>query len=102
MNIWTRWIRQPQTLWVRRALFQLHLWTGIAVGVYIVMISVTGSVLVYRNELYRAATPKPMTVRVAGARLSEDDLRAAATRAYPGYRVARLIAGRSITVMYSS
>lgn len=94
MNIWTRWIRQPQTLWVRKALFQLHLWTGIAVGLYIVMISVTGSVLVYRNELYRAATPKPMTVRVSGARLSEDDLRAAATRAYPGYRVARVIAGR--------
>ena len=43
---------------VRRALFQIHLWTGIGIGLYILMISVTGSVLVYRNELlFRAKTP---------------------------------------------
>lgn len=43
---------------IRRALFQVHLWTGIGIGLYILMISVTGSVLVYRNELlFRAKTP---------------------------------------------
>jgi len=94
MNLWTRWIRQPQTLWVRKALFQLHLWTGLGVAIYIVVISVTGSLLVYRNELYRAATPPSVTVRSSGTRLSEEDLRAAAMRAYPGYRVTRLISGR--------
>jgi uncharacterized iron-regulated membrane protein len=36
------------------------LWTGIGVGLYILMISLTGGVLVYRNELYRAATPPPI------------------------------------------
>jgi uncharacterized iron-regulated membrane protein len=36
--------------------FQVHLWNGISLGLYIVFISVTGSVLVYRNELYAAAT----------------------------------------------
>lgn len=51
-----RWVRQPQRVWLRRALFQVHLWSGIGLGLYILFISVTGSVLVYRNELYAAAT----------------------------------------------
>jgi uncharacterized iron-regulated membrane protein len=42
-------------VWLRRAVFQVHLWSGIGVGLYILMISVTGSVLVYRNELFRAS-----------------------------------------------
>ena len=53
-----RWLYQPQKVWLRRALFQVHLWSGIALGLYVLMISVTGSVLVYRNELmFRAKTP---------------------------------------------
>jgi uncharacterized iron-regulated membrane protein len=40
-------------------MFQIHLWAGIGVGLYIVMISVTGSVLVYSNELYRASKTRP-------------------------------------------
>jgi len=47
------WLRNPQRIWLRRALFQVHLWCGLAIGLYILMISVTGSVLVYRNELFR-------------------------------------------------
>ena len=53
MTYWQRWIWQPQTAWLRKATFQLHLWSGIGIGLYVLMVSVTGSVLVYRNELYR-------------------------------------------------
>jgi len=94
MNIWTRCTRQPQSLWLRRVLFQIHLWTGIAIAVYIALISVTGSLLVHRNELFRAATPQAVTGRPSGPRLSDEDLRAAAMRAYPGYRVTRVSPGR--------
>ena len=59
MSYWRTWIRQPQTLWLRRAIFQIHLWTGLAIGVYIVAICLSGSVLVYRNELYRTFSPTP-------------------------------------------
>jgi uncharacterized iron-regulated membrane protein len=55
---WQRWVRQPQTVRLRKAVFQIHLWSGIALGLYIFFISVTGSVLVYRNELYVWATPE--------------------------------------------
>jgi len=47
----------PQSLRLRRALFQVHLWVGIAIGLYIVMISVTGSAVVFRRELARWLLP---------------------------------------------
>jgi len=47
-----QWISQPRTVPLRRAIFQIHLWSGIGVGLYVFLISVTGSILVYRNELY--------------------------------------------------
>jgi uncharacterized iron-regulated membrane protein len=95
-RVWQRWARQPQKIWLRRALFQVHLWSGIAVGLYILMISVTGSVLVYRNELYRAATPEPVMSKGSGPRLTDDQLTEAATRLYPGYRVVKLGRARDL------
>jgi uncharacterized iron-regulated membrane protein len=75
---------------LRRALFQVHLWSGIAVGLYVFMISVTGSVVVYSNELYRAATPKPIISKGSGPLLVDRQLTEAAQRLYPGYRVLRI------------
>jgi uncharacterized iron-regulated membrane protein len=89
-NAWQRWVQQPQNLWLRRALFQVHLWSGIGIGLYVLMISVTGSVLVYANELYVAATPKPVISTGSGPRLTDEQLIDAALRAYPGYHVVNL------------
>jgi len=96
LTAWQRWIRQPQKIWLRRVLFQVHLWSGIAVGLYILMIAVTGSVLVYRNELYRAATPQPIISKGPGPRLSDDQLTQAAMRLYSGYRVVSLTRARNL------
>jgi uncharacterized iron-regulated membrane protein len=87
MTVWQRWIRQPQKIWLRRALFQIHLWSGIAVGLYVLLMSVTGSVLVYRNELYQATAPRTILSKGSGPKLTDDQLRADATRLYPGFRV---------------
>ena len=87
MTFWQRWVWQPQTTWLRRAIFQLHLWSGIGIGLYVLLVSVTGSVLVYRNELYRAATPDPITLAVSGPRLTDEQLRATVARGYPGYAI---------------
>jgi uncharacterized iron-regulated membrane protein len=87
MGLWRQWMRQPQRVWLRRALFQIHLWSGLALGLYIVVLSVTGSVLVYRRELVAwLRTPLPATDQAA-RRLSSDELRAAAQRAYPDYEI---------------
>lgn len=68
----------------------MHLWSGIILGLYILMISVTGSVLVYWNELQRAATRPPIISKEPGPRLSDDQLSGAAASLYSGYRVVRV------------
>jgi uncharacterized iron-regulated membrane protein len=85
-----KWKRRPQTVWLRRALFQVHLWIGVGLGVYIVLMSVTGSALVFRRELTRSLAREPRVAMGPGARMSEDGLKQAVARAYPGYEVRRV------------
>src|SRR5688572_16085520 len=87
MGIWKRWLQQPQRVWLRRALFQIHLWTGLILGLYVVVLSATGSALVYRRELVaRFRTPVPAVDQTA-QRLSMDEMRSRVERAYPGYQI---------------
>ena len=60
------------------------------------MMSVTGSVLVYRNELYRAATPEPIISTGSGPRLTDDQLADAARHLYPSYRVVKIGRARNL------
>ena len=89
-TLWHRWMRRPQRVWLRQLLFQVHLWTGLGFGVYVFFISVTGSVLVYRNELYELATPPPIVSTSSSPRLTDEALTGAVERAYPGSRVTRI------------
>jgi uncharacterized iron-regulated membrane protein len=86
-TFWEQWVQRPQSLWVRRAIFQVHLWVGIGFGLYIFLISVSGSVIVYRDELATAFTHPPVFVAQANHRLTSEDLKQSAQRLYPGYRV---------------
>jgi uncharacterized iron-regulated membrane protein len=90
MSYWQRWVSHPQNVWLRKATFQLHLWSGIGIGLYVLVVSLTGSVVVYRNELYVAATRDPIVVTQSGPLLTDDELKAAATRLYPEYAVLRI------------
>lgn len=45
------WIEKPQQQWLRKAMFQVHLWVGVALGLYIGLIGITGSALVFRDEM---------------------------------------------------
>jgi uncharacterized iron-regulated membrane protein len=90
----TRWLRQPQRVWLRRAIFQIHLWLGLALGLYVVVLSLSGSVLVYRNELDRyLATPRAVLNEQATP-MTADEIGAAAARAYPGWTVTAVHEGR--------
>ena len=88
-----QWLRRPQTVWLRRALFQIHLWTGIGAGLYILAVCVSGSAIVYRDEIYKEAGKSP-TVEVSGTHFTADQLRESAHRAYPGYVITFLFEGR--------
>ena len=84
---WQRWIQRPQTLWIRKALFQIHLWVGIGIGLYVLAISISGSAIVYRREIMRNYAAKVVVVAVSGRRMNLDQLTQYAQRAYPTYEV---------------
>lgn len=90
MSFRQRLLVRPKSIWLRRVLFQAHLWSGIALGLYILMMSVTGGVLVYSGELYNAATPQPIVSKSSRPRLTDDQLADFATRSYPGFQVVKI------------
>jgi len=45
------WKHTPQRSRLRRALFQIHLWVGVVVALYAVVIGLTGSLLVFSAEI---------------------------------------------------
>ena len=50
-NWWRQWLERPETLFLRNVVFQVHLWTGAVAGAYMLFMSVSGSAIVFRNEL---------------------------------------------------
>jgi len=94
-SAWQAWVQRPQRLFLRRAIFQVHLWAGIALGLYMFVIGLTGSILVYRNELSRYYSPVPVVVEGAGTPLAEDALREAAGRLYPGRKITAVQPGKT-------
>lgn len=89
MSGWAKWWKRPQNVWLRRALFQVHLWTGIGLGLYVLLMSVTGSALIFRRDLTRSLAREPrVAVPLAPTqRMSEEQLRQAAQRRYPDYPI---------------
>lgn len=67
---------------LRRSLFQIHLWAGILLALYLTLIGVSGSLLVFENELTQWALPKPF----AAPRLPLDELLRVGQRALPDAR----------------
>src|SRR5215472_3992228 len=94
MTLPQRWLRHPQNVWLRRALFQVHLWTGLALGLYIVVISISGSALVFRDRIFKALGNKPRTVAISGPRLPDAKLRSLAEKSWPRYRAGYVFRGR--------
>jgi uncharacterized iron-regulated membrane protein len=52
MSFAENWLRRPQSTWIRKAVFQVHLWAGICLGLYIVVVCASGSAVVFRSDLY--------------------------------------------------
>lgn len=87
MTLGDRWIQRPQSVWLRRALFQVHLWIGIGLGIYVLLISISGSAIVFRNEISKAFGSPRTIIPISGAKLSRAALKEAARRVYPQYEV---------------
>ena len=82
-------VRQPQSTWLRRGLFQIHLWTGVSIGLYVVVATVSGSALVYKAKLNALFIP-PTVVTPSGPLKSEDELRQSAQEQFPPFQVGNI------------
>ncbi len=51
LSPWQQWLQHPERSSLRNALFQIHFWTGALIAPWVALMSVSGAVLVYRNEL---------------------------------------------------
>jgi uncharacterized iron-regulated membrane protein len=95
-------VHYPQRMWLRRALFQIHLWVGLMLLFYLILISVTGAVLVFRedleaialqsSELGQAAEPATGTGASDVRTADVDSLLERIRTAYPGARITSLLA----------
>ena len=68
-------------------LFQVHLWVGLAAGVYVVVIAVTGAVLVFRIDLQRLLHPSLFTPHTPGPPAAPVTIMESVARAYPDHRL---------------
>jgi uncharacterized iron-regulated membrane protein len=78
---------------MRRILVKLHLWLALALGLYIVVISVSGSAIVFRPEISRWAIPRAVP-STDGERVQGDALAQVLAESYTEHVVVRFTEGR--------
>src|SRR3954471_24435152 len=69
---WRRWVDHPQSARWRKALLKVHLWVALGAGLYLILISVSGSAAVFRRDLatwllppgraFRGSAPLPIAL----------------------------------------
>jgi uncharacterized iron-regulated membrane protein len=78
---------RPRRVWWRRALFQVHLWCGLLLGLYFVVVCLTGSIVVYKKELERLQIPHLVHVEAQGERGSFAEMVRMVQERYPDHRL---------------
>jgi uncharacterized iron-regulated membrane protein len=86
-SLWEAWLNHPQRLWLRKALVQVHLWSGIGLSLYVLLMSVSGTILIYRVDISRASLRPRLIAAGPGPRLTTEALKQSVQRAYPAYQV---------------
>ena len=65
MSLLKTFLHHPQKIWIRKINFQVHLWVGIVLALYLIVIGVSGSILVLRIELGALTGANPWEARKA-------------------------------------
>ena len=84
------WLRHPQRVFLRRALFQIHLWLGLLLTLYAVVIGLSGAALVFRPELEQHLRPALFHIDPRSPRLPLTPILSAVTADRPGWIVTGL------------
>jgi uncharacterized iron-regulated membrane protein len=83
-------VYHPRELWLRRALFQVHLWAGVLLSLYVMVIALTGSILVFRAELTRLQLPSKLRAHDAQRQVPVQQVVDRFQLDYPGAKLASL------------
>jgi uncharacterized iron-regulated membrane protein len=76
-------IKNWRTSLVRRAVFQVHLWLGVAVGLYLCVVCSTGAALLFRIDLQRAELPELFAAKEPGKVAEPASVLRAVEKMYP-------------------
>jgi uncharacterized iron-regulated membrane protein len=85
-----RLLHKPRSFALRRWLFQIHLWTGLALALYAILIGITGSAVVFTAEIRDYQNRHILRVPEPGTPLNADQIAAAIHAAYPADRLSLL------------
>jgi uncharacterized iron-regulated membrane protein len=75
---------------MRQFLFKVHLWSGLTIGVLLVLLGISGSLLVFRGDIHRLQQPDWYRVAALASTRPVDDWVAAAVAAVPAKILARI------------
>jgi len=92
-------LHRPQNVFLRKAIFQVHLWTGVLVGLYVFVVCVTGAALVFRIDMQRAALPHLFTPG-PGTRADAATILESVRNAFPDDRVSGIDAPTTVRPTY--
>jgi uncharacterized iron-regulated membrane protein len=83
-------VHNPRKLFLRKAVFQIHLWAGILVSVYVVIIALTGAILVFEDELTSTTLPAGLSAFDSARMASIPTVMQKFQHAYPGAHVSEI------------
>jgi uncharacterized iron-regulated membrane protein len=103
MSFLRGFVRRPQRVWLRRLNFQIHLWIGLILTVYLVIIGLTGSILVFREELEGLAGLNPWRgLQTSGPYADPVKVIAGVRAAFPEARMISLSAPTKSNPVYTA
>lgn len=77
-------LNRPRYSPLRKLMFQLHLWIGLALGLYVVVVCVTGSLVVFRGEIEDVLHSDLTRVTPGPRRMALQPVYEAVKQAHPG------------------
>ncbi len=90
---WNDFLLSPRETAFRRVAFQIHLWGGLGIGLYVLVMSVTGAILVFQEEISASIHPEWYHVRERGKpNVTIDTLIGVVRSAFPEHRIYRIYA----------
>ncbi|MDE1156039.1 MAG: PepSY-associated TM helix domain-containing protein [Acidobacteriaceae bacterium] len=90
MGLFKNLLHHPRRVWARRMVFQVHLWSGVLLSLYLVLISLSGALMVYHDALTTSTLPQNLRPYDAAKIASVPSVMQAAQAAFPNAAVSSL------------